>query len=106
LSFEETRFLVIMSDGRPRSWDQFMRDIRHPIMPTSQMAVEKLAKRLCERGLTKSTFTGYKITEAGLAMAKEEALAVARDMLGSAAVDAVGMSGDEALEIVRRTYRR
>jgi len=68
----DVRFLLTLSDGRGRGFMEIAQKLRVPISPTTQMFVDKLAGPLCKRGLVKSTFSGYKITDAGLAWLEQE----------------------------------
>jgi len=74
----DVRFLLGLADGRARGFMEIAQKLKVMVGPTSQMFVDNLAKPLCQRGLVRSTFSGYQITDAGLAWLEQEGLEIFR----------------------------
>ena len=70
----EVQFLLTLSDGRSKGFMEIARRMHVQLSPTTQMFVKKIAKPLSKRGLIKSTWGGYQITDAGLAWLQREGL--------------------------------
>jgi hypothetical protein len=97
------RFLLVLSDGRSRGFMEIMQKLRMQVGPTSQMFVDSMASPLCRQGLVKNTFSGYKITEAGLAWLKKEGLEITRQAYKLPA-DYVDTLGEDPLEVLRKLH--
>lgn len=63
--FVDAQFLFALRDGRSRGFMEIARLMNVTISPTTQMFIDKIAKRLIKRNLVKSTWGGYQITDAG-----------------------------------------
>jgi predicted transcriptional regulator len=72
--FWQFKFLLTLSDGRSKGVTEIAIKMRVHVDPTTYMFVEKIAEPLSKRGLIKSTWGGYKITDAGLAWLQREGL--------------------------------
>jgi len=78
----EVQFLLTLSDGRSKGFMEIARIMRVRIDPTTQMFIQKIAGPLSKRGLIKSTWGGYKITDAGLAWLQREGLELVMKQFG------------------------
>ena len=97
------RFLLALSDGRSRGFMEIMQKLRMQVGPTSQMFVDRLASPLCRQGWVKSTWGGYKITDAGLAWLKREGLEITRQAYDLPA-DYVETLGDDPLAVLKKLH--
>jgi hypothetical protein len=97
------RFLLALSDGRSRGFMEIMQKLRMQVGPTSQMFVDRLASPLSRQGLVKNTWSGYKITDAGLAWLKREGLEITRQAYDLPA-DYVETLGDDPLAVLKKLH--
>jgi hypothetical protein len=97
------RFLLVLSDGRSRGFMEIVQKLRMQVGPTSQMFVDRLASPLCRQGLVKSTLSGYKITDVGLAWLKREGLEITRQAY-ELPTDYVDTLGEDPLEALRKLH--
>jgi predicted transcriptional regulator len=66
LSDEQRKFLLILSDGKKKTYVHISKGFGQPVTPMSPTFTNRIAGPLLKMGLIRHAGGGYKITEAGL----------------------------------------
>ncbi len=88
-------------------WMNYMLASGRTPTPMAHLEGQRMIDRLRQQGLIKDTWlSGYKITPKGLDVARQAALDMLRTLPGAVDPESIDLSGDDALQVLRKSFRR